>query len=142
MGGRCLGLDVGRKRIGVALSDSEGMIALPLTTIRRENLDSATTEVARLVQQNDVACVVMGLPALLSGELGEEAHRVQEFAAAAQEKLQVPVEFWDERLSTVAAEKMMLGAGTKKEKREEHRDAMAAALILQAYLDHKRMALE
>lgn len=134
----CLGLDVGGRRIGVALSDPDGRVAVPLTTIYRKDTASAVNEIAGLVRRHDAGCIVVGLPALLSGEMGAEAERVQEFVEALREHIETPVEYWDERLSTVAAEKMMRSSGASREKRDAHRDAVAAALVLQAYLDSKR----
>ena len=133
-----LGLDVGRRRIGVALSDPEGLLAVPLSTVYRQTIDSAVAQIADLVKEHNVACIIVGLPALLSGEFGEEVASVQEFAGALFEKVTVPVEYWDERMSTVAAEKMLRQSGAKKETRDARRDSLAAALILQGYLDSQK----
>ncbi|MBI2854873.1 MAG: Holliday junction resolvase RuvX [Chloroflexi bacterium] len=136
----CLGLDVGRRRIGVALSDPEGLLAVPLTTVLRSDTESALQEISDLVGRHNVGCIVVGLPSLLSGEAGEEVQKVNEFVAAMQERIQLPVEYWDERLSTVAAEKMLRERGAKRETRDARRDSLAAALILQGYLDSKKVS--
>lgn len=133
-----LGLDVGRRRIGVALSDPEGLLAVPLSTVYRETIKSAVEQISELVKQHNVTCVVVGLPALLSGELGEEAASVEEFTHALRERIPVQYEYWDERMSTVAAEKMLRQSGAKKDKRDTKRDSLAATLILQGYLDSKK----
>ncbi|MEW6033793.1 MAG: Holliday junction resolvase RuvX [Chloroflexota bacterium] len=136
----CLGLDVGGRRVGVALSDPDGLVAVPLTTVVRRDTESAVEQVATLAREHNAGCIVVGLPALLSGEVGAEAERVQEFAKALERRTGRPVEWWDERLSSVAAEKLMRDMGARREKRDANRDALAAALILQAYLDHKRIS--
>lgn len=136
----CLGLDVGERRVGVAISDPEGLLAVPLTTVQRRDTESAIDQIVALVREHHAGCIVVGLPMLLSGEVGSEVKKVQEFVQALKERIDTPVECWDERLSTVEAEKLMRGSGARREKRDANRDALAAALILQAYLDHKRIS--
>ncbi|MBI2958329.1 MAG: Holliday junction resolvase RuvX [Chloroflexi bacterium] len=139
MSPRALGLDVGDRRIGVAISDPEGLIAVPLTTVQKRDAEAAALAVADIVRKNEVGSIVVGLPALLSGEIGEQARKVEEFVERLKPHLSVPVEWWDERLSTVAAEKMMRETGATRVRRDANRDALAAALVLQAYLDSKRI---
>ena len=136
---RALGLDVGERRVGVAISDPEGLLAVPLTTIHRKDVETAVLEIAELVRKHEVGRIVAGLPTLMSGEMGEQAARVEEFVAHLKEHVSVPIEWWDERLSTVAAEKMMRDTGANRRSRDANRDPLAAALILQAYLDSKRV---
>jgi putative Holliday junction resolvase len=136
---RALGLDVGERRIGVAISDTEGMMALPLITIHRKETEGAVMEIAELVRKHEADRIVVGLPALMSGDMGEQADRVDQFVEHLKEHIVVPVEMWDERLSTVAAEKMMRDVGANRKSRDANRDMLAATLILQAYLDSKRM---
>lgn len=126
-----LGLDVGEKRIGVALAD--GLIAIPLTVINRAGEEIDLERVLALAQEHGVERIVVGLPRSLDGSIGRQAERVLDFSRALSQH--VPVDTWDERLSTVAAERLLLDTGMKREKRKEKRDAMAAAIILQAYLD-------
>lgn len=136
---RFLGLDVGRRRIGVAVSDPLGMLASPHSTLlvgAGEGLDEVVALAARL----GVTGIVVGDPLTLSGEEGEEAQRVRAWAGQLRERAQLPVVLWDERLSTVAAERALLETGMRREKRRQHRDAVAAALILQSYLDAQKAA--
>lgn len=128
-----LGLDVGEKRIGVALAD--GLLAIPLTVIDRAGEGADLERVLALAEEHGVERIVVGLPRSLDGSIGGQAERVLTFSKVLSESTDVPVDTWDERLSTVAAERLLLDAGVKREKRRAQRDAMAAAIILQAYLD-------
>ncbi len=128
-----LGLDVGEKRIGVALAD--GLLAIPLTMIDRAGEEADLERVLALAEEHGVKRIVVGLPRSLDGSIGRQAERVLSFSSALSESTDVPVDTWDERLSTVSAERLLLGAGVKRDKRRARRDAMAAAIILQSYLD-------
>ena len=128
-----LGLDVGEKRIGVALAD--GLLAIPLTVIDRAGEEADLERVLALAKEHGVKRIVVGLPRSLDGSIGRQAERVLSFSSALSESTDVPVDTWDERLSTVSAERLLLGAGVKRDKRRARRDAMAAAIILQSYLD-------
>ena len=128
-----LGLDVGEKRIGVALAD--GLLAIPLTVIDRAGEEADLERVLALAEEHGVKRIVVGLPRSLDGSIGKQAERVLSFSSALSESTAVPVDTWDERLSTVSAERLLLGAGVKRDKRRARRDAMAAAIILQSYLD-------
>jgi len=132
---RSLGLDIGDKRIGVALSDPEGILASPFTVINRrdESLDIAA--ITDIISQQQVGRVIVGLPRSMDGSLGKQAEKVKEFTQKLCRRIQVPVEYRDERLTTVLAERLMK---TTKTKRRARRDAQAAALILQGYLDEER----
>ena len=132
--GRFLGLDVGRRRIGVAVSDPLGMLASPQGLVA-VGADGGLGEVCALVERLAVAGIVVGLPLSLAGDETEEAQHVQAWVEHLRMRVQVPIELWDERLSTVAAERALLEGGMRREKRKQHRDAVAAALILQSYLD-------
>ena len=135
---RRLGLDIGDKRIGVALSDSEGILASPFTIINRreENLDIAA--VIGIVNQQQVEHVIVGLPRSMDGSLGRQAEKVKAFTERLSEHTDVPVEYRDERLTTVMAERLAQVANTKKNRGKTRRDAQAAAIILQGYLDERR----
>lgn len=137
--GRMMGLDVGEKWIGVALSDPCGILASPLTRINRAGVEPALEAIRRLVSEHEVKLVVAGLPYSMDGSLGQQAERVRDFLQKLSESLEVPIETWDERLSTVAASRRMIEGGAKKGSRKERIDAAAAALILQAYLDQMRV---
>ena len=135
---RILGLDLGDKRVGVAISDPQQILAIPLTVILRDSDDGMLKAVKELVHQYTVERIVIGLPRTLEGEIGEEARKVQSFSHQFSQKIGIPIETWDERLSSVAAERLLLEAGVKGKKRKVHRDALAAVFMLQGYLDHKR----
>ncbi len=132
---RLLGLDVGDKRIGVAMSDPLGIIANPLTVIERKTEDAALGEITALARQHEVGRIVVGLPRSMDGSLGPQARSVQEFVEMLEGQTELPVVTWDERLSTVAAQRALVEAGVKREKRKKHVDAVAAAFVLQGYLD-------
>jgi putative pre-16S rRNA nuclease len=133
-----MALDVGGRRIGVALSDSTRILASPLTTLRAQPRERVLAEIAALVRSYEVTDVVVGLPLTLSGEIGPQAQVVQAFAEALQLALDVPVHQFDERLTTVAAERMMLDLGLKPEQRKARIDEVAASIILQDFLDANR----
>jgi len=135
---RVLGLDIGERRIGVALSDPEGIIALALTVIERKSEDAALKQLIDLTQEHEVERIVIGLPRSLDGSLGKQAQAVQTFAESLAGCTELPVGTWDERLSTCAVERMMIEAGVKREKRKQRLDSEAAAFILQGYLDRER----
>lgn len=134
--GRFLGLDIGERRIGVAVSDELGTIASPVGMIRRDS--DVAAEVRDLIVEYDVVRVVAGLPIGLSGREGPQAQAVRAFVEDLAAALEVPVEFYDERLSTAVAERSLIAGGTRRAKRREKVDAVAAAVILQGYLDHQR----
>jgi len=136
--GRILGLDIGDKRIGVALSDPQGWLASPSEVVLRENDAGALGKILELIQRHEVERVVVGLPRSLDGSLNQQAIKVQTFAQELSRRITVPVEFWDERLSTVAANRLMIDAGTKKGDKKSKRDAISSALVLQAYLDSRQ----
>jgi putative Holliday junction resolvase len=129
---RSLGLDVGDKRIGVALSDPEGILASPFTIIDRRDDTADIEAINSVVKQHEVEQIIVGLPYSMNGSLGKQAEKVKAFARKLCSHTEVPVEFRDERLSTVSAKRLMQSVNTKKKGRD---DAIAAALILQSYLD-------
>jgi len=133
-----MALDVGGRRIGVALSDTTRVLASPLTTLRAEPRDRVLGEIAALVQRHEVAEVVVGLPLTLSGEIGPQAHVIQLFVERLKGVLTAPIHMFDERLTTVAAERMMIDLGMKPEQRRARIDEVAASIILQDFLDSTR----
>lgn len=133
-----MALDVGGRRIGVALSDTTRVLASPLTTLRAEPRDRVLSEIAALVQRHEVAEVVVGLPLTLSGEIGPQAHVIQLFVERLKGVLTAPIHMFDERLTTVAAERMMVDLGMKPEQRKARIDEVAASIILQDFLDSTR----
>ncbi|MBI4305236.1 MAG: Holliday junction resolvase RuvX [Chloroflexi bacterium] len=132
---RVLGLDVGRRRIGVAVSDPSQLIAQSLETVLADSAAKAIQRIARLAEDYQVGRIVVGLPLRMDGSEGEQAGHVRHFAAKLGQVVRVPIVFWDERLSTVEAERLMIEAGVKREHRRRRIDAFAAAIILQEYLD-------
>jgi putative Holliday junction resolvase len=132
---QCLGLDIGEKRIGVAISGPSGIVALPVKTITYNEMKEGIGAIREIIAERDIGCIVVGLPRSLNGKLGPQASKVQEFVAALAKSITIPIRFQDEQFSTVAVEKMMREAGTKSRKRAKRRDAEAAAYILQGYLD-------
>jgi putative holliday junction resolvase len=136
--GRILGLDLGDARIGVAISDPDRRVAVPLGTVSVGQPPGELKAVAALVAENDVVLVVMGHPLLLSGERGASAAHAEEFAAALRAVLDVPVELHDERLSTSEAERALRDAGVSGRERRRVVDRSAATVILQSFLDARR----
>ncbi|NWG21569.1 MAG: Holliday junction resolvase RuvX [Chloroflexi bacterium] len=136
--GRVMALDLGARRIGIALSDPTRTLASPLTTIRAEPRTAALARIAALIREHEVAVLVIGLPLTLNGAVGPQATLVQQFAAALREQVDVPVHMFDERLTSVAAERMMIDLGVKREQRKARIDEVAASLILQDFLDSQR----
>ena len=142
---RSLGLDLGDRRTGVAISDPQGLLAIPLTIIDNKDQDATMVNILKLAEQYQVERIVIGLPYSLDGEIGPQAKKVTAFAERLRNVIasgakqshftEFDIQLWDERLSTKAAEKLMVEAGTKRNKRKQHRDAIAAAFILQGFLD-------
>jgi putative holliday junction resolvase len=137
---RVLALDIGQRRIGVAISDDSGTLATPLTTINATPRPHALNQIARLIQEYTVQEVVVGLPLTLSGDIGPQARTTQEFATALETTLNRQITFFDERYTTAAAEQLMCELGIKPQKRKQRRDEIAASIILQDYLNHTRNA--
>lgn len=136
---RALGLDLGERRIGVALSDSAGTVATPYEVLHR-SLDRSRDHqrIVELVAETGAEVVVVGLPLSLDGTRGPAAQAVEAEAAELQQRLGVAVELWDERLSTVEAAKRLAGAGLGPRRRRHTVDQVAATVILQAWLDASR----
>jgi len=134
---RILALDVGDKRIGVAISDPSQLLARSLKVIQRGSRQEDFAAVARLVEEYEVEKVVVGYPRSLDGTVGEQADKVERYAAGLAKAMDVPLVLWDERFSTVSAERLMREAGSRGKKRREWVDAVAAAVILQDYLDSR-----
>jgi putative Holliday junction resolvase len=136
---RWMGLDVGDSTIGVALSDEMGWTAQPHTVLRRKPLKRDLEELRRIAEEYRVREVVIGLPLPMSGIPGSRVRRVKIFAGELEATLRLPIVFWDERLTTVAAERMLIQADLSRAKRKKQVDKIAAAMILQGYLDSRRV---
>lgn len=135
---RVLALDLGERRIGVAISDAEGRIATPLTTLQAEPRPRVIAQIADLVQQHQVGKIVVGLPLTMRGEIGPQAQMVQAFVAELETALDYTIDLFDERLTSFVAEQIMRDLGLKPEQRKARIDEIAASIILQDYLDHIR----
>jgi putative Holliday junction resolvase len=132
---RLMALDVGDRRIGVALSDPGQTLARGLRVVQRRSKKADMELLASLVEEHEVEKIVVGHPLGLDGSAGEQARSVEEYVADLREAVEVPVVLWDEGLSTVRARELLIEAGTKRKQRRERLDAVAAAFILQDYMD-------
>ena len=133
-GKRILALDYGTKRIGVALSDELGWTAQPLETLNRHTLERDITHIASLVVTHDVGQVLLGFPLQLNGREGPAIQAMREFHSRLEEGVTVPVILWDERLTTKAAEDLLIAADVSRKKRKGVVDRIAASILLQSYL--------
>lgn len=136
---RILALDVGSKRIGLAVSDELGFIAQALKTLDTKGRQRDIDSIVRIVNEMDVSEIVVGMPYNMDGSEGPQAQKVLEFADQLSRATTVPVLKWDERMSTVVAERILLEADLSRLKRRKVIDKVAAAIILQGYLDSKRI---
>jgi len=132
---RILGLDVGERTIGIAISDPLGYTAQGLTTIRRKNLKIDIAELKKICDEYSVESILMGFPKNMNGTIGPSGEKAIELSKILEEELHMPVKLWDERLTTVAAHKAMLEADLSRAKRKKIVDKIAAMYILQGYLD-------
>ncbi len=135
---RVLGLDVGDRRIGVALSDPLGFSAQPLTVVERTAVADDLEALRVLVEGRGVGTVVVGLPLTMRGEQGPQARKVMSFVQLLRQRVSVPIELVDERLTTVQGERALLAMDTSRRKRKQTIDLVAAQLILQQFLDTHR----
>lgn len=133
---RVMGLDYGTKTVGVAISDLLGLTAQGIETIRYEenSVDTVMLRLQELIHEYEVEQIVVGLPKNMNGSIGERAQAATEFANAIEARFELPVTLWDERLTTMAAEKMLISADVSRKKRKKVIDKMAAVMILQGYL--------
>ncbi|MCK5434564.1 MAG: Holliday junction resolvase RuvX [Dehalococcoidales bacterium] len=129
-----MGLDIGDKRIGVAVSDPQGILASPFTIINRIDDTVDVEAITSIISQQQVKQIIVGLPRSMDGSIGKQAEKVEAFVRELSSRTEIPVEFRDERLSTVSAKRLMQAANTKKTRD----DAIAAAIILQGYLEETR----
>jgi putative Holliday junction resolvase len=132
---RILALDHGEKRIGIALSDELRVIASPLEFVPAEPFRAFVDRLRTLLREREVGLVLVGMPRNLNGTYGEAAGRVRSFVAALQEAIAVPVRTWDERLTTVQAQRSLRAGQVSRADRKTKVDAVAAAILLQSYLD-------
>ncbi len=135
---RLLGVDYGTVRIGLAVSDAARIIASPLATYRRQSRDEDAAFFRRLVEEEEIGALVVGLPIHLSGAEGQKAAEARAFGQWLQQTTGLPVVFWDESFSTVQAESALWDAGLTHQRRRERRDRVAAQIFLQAYMEADR----
>src|SRR3989304_896796 len=134
---RSLALDVGEKGIGLAMSDADGLLAHPRGALVRKGEEKDIEAILGMIRKEGVEQVVVGLPRSLNGSLGPQARTILAFVEALKGKAPVPVETWDEKLSTAEGQRCLLEAGHRRPSKERL-DAAAATIILQGYLDHRR----
>nr|WP_230966147.1 Holliday junction resolvase RuvX [Nostoc sp. NZL] len=133
-----MGLDFGRKRIGVAGCDRTGLIATGITTIERTSFEQDVEQIRQIVNEREVQILVMGLPYSMDGSLGFQARQVQKFTIRLARALKLPVEYMDERLTSFQAEQLLIAEKRSPSRHKSLIDRKAAALILQQWLDVKR----
>jgi putative holliday junction resolvase len=132
---RILAIDHGTKRMGIALSDDTGSIATPLEFILAEPFAGFLQRLKELIREKQVEQILVGMPRNMDGSYGPAALIVQEFVAVLKETIGVPIKVWDERLTSAQANRMLIQADVRRNKRKERVDAAAAAILLQSYLD-------
>ncbi len=132
---RIMAIDLGNRRIGVAVSDPDGILAQGIATIQHRSRRADAATLAALAQEQEAGKIVLGYPLLLSGRPGEQAQAAKRFGQELARHTDLPIVYWDERLSTVAAHRLMREAGIPSRRQAERIDAAAAELILQNYLD-------
>ncbi|MGB2706034.1 MAG: Holliday junction resolvase RuvX [Candidatus Omnitrophota bacterium] len=132
---KILGLDIGSKRIGVAVSDELGITSRGLSTIERRNDEEVRTHLRNIISREGVKEIVVGLPLNMNGSYGPQAKGAIAFADNLKENLNIAVKLWDERMSTMEVERILIDAGTSRAKRKKKIDKLAAQVILQSYLN-------
>ena len=136
--GRIMGLDVGDKTIGVAVSDLMGLTAQGVKTIKRVGKKKDIEALKEIIKERQVNKIVSGLPKNMNGTLGPQGEKVIKFCEILEEETGIKIEYWDERLSTVAAERTLIQGNVRRENRKGVIDMVAAVIILQGYLDRQR----
>ena len=135
---RILGLDIGSKRIGVAISDALGIIAQAHSTLEREKCADIVELLKEIVKREGVEEIVVGLPLNMDGSYGSMAKEVISFSDNLKEKLNIPIKLWDERMSTIQVERLMIKGDLTRRKRKKRIDKLAAQVVLQSYLDAQK----
>jgi putative holliday junction resolvase len=132
---RVLAIDHGSKRMGVAISDELRMIAQPLEFIASEPFDKFLERLKQIIREKEVSQIIVGIPRNMDGSYGPAALKVQEFVAVLKDAIPLPIKSWDERLTTVQANRYLIEADVRRSKRKEKVDKTAAAILLQSFLD-------
>ncbi|MDR0879821.1 MAG: Holliday junction resolvase RuvX [Clostridioides sp.] len=139
LNGRIMGLDVGDATIGVAVSDIMGLTAQGITTVHRVGKKKDVEELKKIIAEKNVNKIVSGMPKNMSGDIGPQGEKVIKFCEYLKAETGIDIEFWDERLSTVSATRSLIEADVSRKKRKKVVDMLAAVIILQGYLDFKRI---
>lgn len=137
---RLMGLDVGDKTIGVAVSDLLMITAQGVTTIKRQNIKADIVELKKIVNEYGVTRIVVGLPKMMNGTIGIQGEKVIAFTERIKEKIKLPLDFEDERLTTALSEKILISADVKRNKRKQFIDKIAAVEILTTYMERMKRA--
>jgi putative holliday junction resolvase len=132
---RILALDHGTKRIGIALSDELKMIATPLEYVPAEPITAFFIRLKEIIREKEVELILIGMPRNMDGSYGPAALKVQEFIAVLKDKVAIPIQTWDERLTSAQAQRFLIQGGVRRQDRKEKVDKTAAAILLQSYLD-------
>ncbi|MCX4248428.1 MAG: Holliday junction resolvase RuvX [Bacilli bacterium] len=135
---KCLGMDLGTKTLGLATSDKLGIIASPYKTLRYDDINSLVDEVVKIISELHIEKLVLGMPKNMNNSLGFAVERTNNFKALLENKVNMPIELIDERLSTVEAEKILISSDMRRENRKKVIDAVAASVILDTYLRKER----
>ncbi|MFN3198194.1 MAG: Holliday junction resolvase RuvX [Bradymonadia bacterium] len=135
--GRVLALDIGERTMGMAISDEQRIIAQGLDTIRRTRMDKDLAALAEVIREHEIVRIVVGWPLRLNGKPGIQTQKVAKVAAAIEARFGLPIDRWDERLTTVAAQRALIEGNVRREKRRQVVDKVAATLILQGYLERR-----
>ena len=136
---RILALDLGKRRIGLAVSDELGVTAQGLDTLERTNIREDLARLAQLASEKNAGLILIGNPLHMSGQEGRQAEYAREFGDRLQAASGIPVEFWDERLTTVEAQRVLRESGVSSRKRARAVDRLAAVILLESYLDSRRL---
>ncbi|HLJ45480.1 MAG TPA: Holliday junction resolvase RuvX [Bryobacteraceae bacterium] len=137
--GRVLALDLGKRRIGLALSDELGITAQGLETLQRTTIREDISRLAQLIAERNVSLILVGKPLHMSGHEGRQVEFARDFADRLRAATEVPVQFWDERLTTVEAQRVLKQSGISIEKRAKAVDRLSAVILLESYLDSLRI---
>jgi putative holliday junction resolvase len=136
---RILGIDHGTKRIGIAVSDELGMLAHPLEFIPAEPLSKFLERLKAIISEKEISLIIVGMPRNMDGSYGPAAEKVREFIGHLKESIVLPIKTWDERLTSAQANRLLIQADVRRADRKEIVDKMAAAILLQSYLDSTAM---
>ena len=133
---RLIGIDPGKKRIGIAISDENKKVATPYTTIVKKDYSSFLAQIKKIVQENAIKGIVIGNPINMDGSIGPKSQSSRSFVNNLSKEINIPILLWDERLTTVSAERSLLEADLSRKKRQQIIDKIAASIILQSFLDY------